>query len=65
MEQDIPHGHGLSFKKGISDGLLNMADYNGDLPNGHDESYARGVQEGIALRATVAERVRPEVLGKL
>lgn len=63
MEQDIPHGHGRSFKKGISDGLLSRTDYAGDLPNGHNESYARGVQEGIALRATVAARVRPEVLG--
>lgn len=62
MEQDIPHGHGLSFKKGLSDGLLERNDYVDDLPNGHGASYERGVEEGVALREVIAARVRPEVL---
>lgn len=62
MEPDIPHGHGLSFKKGVSDGLLERNDYADDLPNGHNESYRRGVEEGLAIRHRIARRVRPEVL---
>lgn len=62
MEPDIPHGHGLSFKKGVSDGLLERNDYANGLPNGHDESYRRGFEEGVALRQATALRVRPEVL---
>lgn len=62
MEQDIPHGHGLSFKKGVSDGLLDCSDYANNLPDGHNGSYARGVEEGIALRRAIALRVRPNVL---
>ncbi len=59
-ERDIPHGHGLSHKKGIADGLLDAAKFADDLPNGHDESYQRGKAEGEALRLVVAARVRPE-----
>ncbi|MEP2990901.1 MAG: hypothetical protein ABJO88_18250 [Parasphingorhabdus sp.] len=62
MEQDIPHGHGLSFKKGVSDGLLERNDYAADLPNGHNNSYALGVEEGAVLRQETALRVRPKVL---
>ena len=62
MEQDIPHGHGLSFKKGVSDGLMERDGIDDNRPNGHEESYRRGVSEGISLRQTIALRVRPEVL---
>lgn len=29
---DIPHGHGLSFKKGIADGLLGCRDHETNPP---------------------------------
>jgi len=59
MEQDIPHGHGGSFKRGVSDGLLEHNEIPDNLPNGHGESYRRGVAEGVALRQTIGRRVRP------
>ncbi len=59
-ERDIPHGHGLSHKKGISDGLLDRNSFAHVLPNGHQQSYLRGRTEGEALRQNVAQRVRPE-----
>lgn len=58
--RDIPHGHGLSHKKGIADGLVEANTYANNLPNGHEQSYQRGRAEGEALRASVAQRVRPE-----
>jgi hypothetical protein len=57
-----PHGHGLSFKKGLTDGLFERIDYADSLPNGHDKSYKRCVTEGADLRRTTALRVRPEAL---
>ncbi len=59
-ERDIPHGHGLSHKKGISDGLLDENKLADGLPNGHEQSYRRGRAEGEALRGAIAQRVRPE-----
>lgn len=59
-ERDIPHGHGFSHKKGISDGLLERNLFAEDLPNGHQQSYQRGRAEGEALRQAIAQRVRPE-----
>lgn len=59
-ERDIPHGHGLSYKKGIADGLLDEATFADNLPNGHVESYRRGRAEGEAMRHAIAARVRPE-----
>lgn len=59
-ERNIPHGHGLSHKKGISDGLLERNSFADDLPNGHEESYRRGRAEGVELRQAIAHRVRPE-----
>lgn len=62
MNEHIPHGHGLSYKKGIADSLLNdMPDYHShedDLPEGHDRSYQRGVEHGRQIAAEVASRVR-------
>lgn len=56
---DIPHGHGLSHKKGISDGLLDANTFAHGLPNGHEQSYQRGRIEGEAQRRAIAQRVRP------
>lgn len=54
---DIPQGHGLSFKKGISDGLLGKTDYH-EVPNGHDRSYQRGLKVGEELKGQVASSVK-------
>lgn len=58
--KDIPHGHGLSYKKGIVDGLLNgkKDELEKPIPNGHDASYNRGVKEGKQLANEINSRVR-------
>jgi hypothetical protein len=60
--QDIPHGHGLSFKKGICDGLMEAETNKGNYHETHEGSYLRGVAEGVALRVAIAARVKPEKL---
>lgn len=55
----IPHGHGLSFKKGLADGLLERESPDTDeLPEGHSRSYNRGVSVGDELRKQIARVVR-------
>lgn len=36
---EIPHGHGLSFKKGIADGLLDRRDHEDTHHETHSLSY--------------------------
>lgn len=57
-EEDIPHGHGGSYKKGICDGLLDEKRYEGDVHETHLASYRRGVAEGRALMISIADRVK-------
>ena len=63
MKQDIPHGHGLSFKKGVADALLSECrgyrSHKHKLPNGHSASYRRGYGEGVKLKKVISKRVRP------
>jgi hypothetical protein len=55
---EIPHGHGLSFKRGVADGLLNCQDHE-DMPHKtHTASYQRGVAIGIELRSKIALEVK-------
>jgi len=56
---EIPHGHGLSFKKGIVDGLLDGPDRENEMPNGHQQSYKRGKEVGIALNDEISKKVKP------
>ena len=56
--EDIPHGHGMSTKRGIADGLLDESRYEGNVPNGHEASYRRGVKAGKELRTQVADAVK-------
>ena len=56
--KDIPHGHGLSTKRGISDGLLDRTEYEGKVPNGHDASYQRGVGAGKDLMQQINDLVK-------
>ena len=53
---EIPHGHGLSFKKGIAAGLLKAVE-DTEVPNGHEKSYRRGKVVGEKVLAEVGQRV--------
>ena len=56
---EIPHGHGLSFKKGIADGLLDVAINENTPHKTHSASYLRGYEIGQELKNRVAELVKP------
>ena len=53
----IPHGHGLSFKKGISDALIGV-DTKKSCHETHYHSYDRGFQFGTELKAAIASKVK-------
>ncbi len=55
---DIPHGHGLSFKKGLADGLLKTNDHESTCHETHSASYHRGRDVGEVLRREVAKHVK-------
>ena len=56
---DIPHGHGLSFKKGIADGLLDNRDHEDSPHSTHSASYQRGFDIGAELKQQIAALVKP------
>ncbi len=56
---EIPHGHGLSFKKGIADGLLECQEHIDTCHKTHSASYERGLIVGATLRAEIAKLVKP------
>lgn len=47
---DIPHGHGLSFKKGLADCLLENEDNKDSCHETHAASYLRGQVVGAGLK---------------
>lgn len=55
---EIPHGHGLSFKKGVADGLLECLTHEETLHNTHSASYERGLLVGAELKREVAKLVK-------
>lgn len=55
--EPIPHGHGKSYKIGISDGLLNQ-ERTQPVPSGHERSYERGRTIGEQLRTQVKDCVK-------
>jgi len=55
---EIPHGHGLSFKKGIADGLLDNRDHEATPHETHAASYQRGVEVGAHLKTIIAKLVK-------
>ena len=55
---DIPHGHGLSFKKGVADGLLDLNQYASHFHATHTASYNRGKELGKELKSIVAQHVK-------
>jgi hypothetical protein len=54
---EIPHGHGLSFKKGIADSLLGSSDHEGTTHETHAASYQRGIEVGKTLKQEIARLV--------
>jgi len=55
---EIPHGHGLSFKKGLADALLETKDHENSCHDTHAASYRRGYEVGEVLKAEIAEKVK-------
>ncbi len=54
----IPHGHGLSFKKGVADGLLEKNTFSNCFHDTHQASYNRGVRFGNQLKDMIANQVQ-------
>ena len=57
-QEEIPHGHGLSFKRGVSDGILGLNQYSSEIHPTHSQSYSRGKDIGIEIRKEVATLVQ-------
>lgn len=55
---EIPHGHGLSFKKGIADGLLETKEHEKTCHETHAASYQRGYEIGVEFRQEIAKYVK-------
>jgi hypothetical protein len=55
---EIPHGHGLSFKKGVADGLLDCRDHEATPHETHAASYQHGIEVGAELKREVATLVK-------
>jgi len=56
--EEIPHGHGASFKKGISDAILDQNNFENNLPTGHNSSYDKGKNLGKELKKIIANKVK-------
>ena len=54
---EIPHGHGLSFKKGVADGLLDNHNHEATPHETHAASYQRGLEVGAGLKVKIAKLV--------
>jgi len=55
---DIPHGHGLSFKKGLADGLLESEVNKSTCHETHAASYRRGHDIGAVLKQEIEKHVK-------
>lgn len=55
---EIPHGHGLSFKNGVADGLLDCLDHENVHHNTHSASYQRGLIVGAELKREIGLLVK-------
>jgi hypothetical protein len=55
---EIPHGHGLSFKKGVADGLLDTSSHESEIHETHLASYKRGIAVGADLKEKIAGQVK-------
>lgn len=55
---EIPHGHGLSFKKGIADALLSTQNNEASCHVTHLASYHKGYEIGEILKTEVGFSVK-------
>ncbi|MDO8811895.1 MAG: hypothetical protein Q7J38_07710 [Gallionella sp.] len=55
---ELPVGRGLSYKKGVADGLLDEERFKNDIPDGHDKAYRDGLLHGQQLKEEVAKKVK-------
>jgi hypothetical protein len=56
--EEIPHGHGLSFKRGVSDGLLDSNEHDHEVHETNKASYRRGIEAGKKLKEDIAKLVK-------
>jgi len=54
----IPHGHGLSFKKGVADALLNNREHEQSCHKTHSASYNEGQKLGLKLLEQISKHVK-------
>ena len=54
--EQIPSGHGKSFKKGICKELIDNGDFS--VPNGHERSYRRGKEVGNILQELISKNIK-------
>lgn len=55
---ELPHGHGLSFKRGIVDALLRSSDQKAKTHKTKRASYRLGYDLGAQIKAEIAKQVR-------
>lgn len=55
---DIPHGHGLSFKKGLADSLLDSNVNESTCHKTHKQSYSKGQEIGETIKQETAKHVK-------
>lgn len=55
---EISEGRGLSYKKGVADGLLDEERFKNDTPDGHDKAYRDGLLYGQQLKEEIAKKVK-------
>lgn len=53
----IPHGHGMSFKRGIADGMLETSIHKHECHETHIATYQKGIKIGQLLIEAVADHV--------
>jgi hypothetical protein len=59
IPDELPHGHGASFKKGIADALLESAKSEiSHTPEGHNESREKGQVVGKEIAKHVSKIVK-------
>jgi hypothetical protein len=60
IPDELPHGHGASFKKGIADAILESAKTElAHTPEGHEDSRKKGLAVGEEIVKIVSRIVNP------
>ena len=60
IPDELPHGHGASFKKGIANAILESAKTElAHTPEGHEDSRKKGMNVGDEIVKLVSRIVKP------